>query len=91
MNFLEAIKLKSRIGNKIIINGVELKVFVSPTSKGKFDEYLAVYRENENSFSDEIAKLYAVNKDFACCGIGYFQDIIVYKFIWSENDIEQKE
>jgi hypothetical protein len=90
MNFKEAKELKSRIGEKITYNGAELKVFVSPTQKGRFGEYLAEFRDNEDTFSDETSKFYAVNNSFICCGLGYLFDELVYKILLPENDIKLK-
>jgi hypothetical protein len=87
MNFKEAKELKSRIGEKLTYNGAELKVFVSPTQAGRFGEYLAEFRNNEDTFSDETSKFYAVNNNYMCCGLGYRFDELVYKILLSENDV----
>lgn len=91
MNFKEAKELKSRIGEKITYHGAKLKVFVSPTQEGLFGEFLAEFRDNEDTFSDETSKLYAVNSSFICCGLGYQFDELVYKIFLSENDVNQSE
>jgi hypothetical protein len=81
MTFDEALELKTKTGNTIVEKGISMKVFVAPKSEKHISKYFGHYMENSHSFTDSIAKLYAENNEYICCGLAIVDFNILFKRI----------
>ena len=68
MTFEESIRLTEEIGESHIdYRGMRMRVIVTPANHEDFKKYLTDYRRGD--FSNETAKLYSSNGQFAVCGL----------------------
>ena len=74
MDFEEAFKIKTSMGNSIVYDGFKMQVFVTPEDSEDFSRYFADYIKHlydyaSEDFTDKTAKLYSRNNQFNITGL----------------------